>query len=120
MFKVKNKTKILETSKGENTKNIYKAISEYTGVLGKFRFYHTLPKIIIEILAFGIFIFSLIYLITFSNNDLKILLPILTVFILALTRISTQISLLSSSLMGVISNIQSLHLILNLAKREKH
>ena len=47
------------------------------------QFYQTSPKLLLEFVAFSVIIFSIIYAVLFSENDLKNTLPVLAIYIFA-------------------------------------
>ena len=59
------------------------AAEKYSKSLVLIQFYQQAPKFFLEFIAFSIIIFSIIYAVSFSENDLKNTLPILAIYIFA-------------------------------------
>ena len=91
-------------------------VGKYVKTLSHFRVNSNLPQSIGEVFVVFILVITVVYIISYTESDIKSLVPIVAVFIVVGNRISVQVALLVNSRMQILSNIASLMRINSLVK----
>lgn len=93
-----------------------KVVADYIKTLSDFRVNSSLPQNVGEVFVVFVLVATVLYVVTFTEADIKSLVPMVAVFIVVGNRISVQVALLVNSSMQILSNIVSLRRIYGLVK----
>jgi ABC-type multidrug transport system fused ATPase/permease subunit len=91
-------------------------VGKYVKTLSGFRVNSGLPQIIGEVFVVFMLVATVLYIISYTDSDIKGLVPMVAVFVIVGNRISVQAALLANSSMHILSNIASLRNIYDLVK----
>lgn len=96
--------------------SFHEIIKKYVKTLGLFRVNSQLTQIFSEIFVVLMLVIMVLYIIYYTNLDLKNLVPLVAVFVVIGNRMSAQISQIINCRMQILSNLVSLRCVFGLIK----
>jgi ABC-type bacteriocin/lantibiotic exporter with double-glycine peptidase domain len=94
-----------------------KVVDKNTNLIRHFKVINVLPQCAGELLIFGVIVLGAIYVVFFSTDDLKNVLPILGLFVVVGQRIIAQVGSLVQDQMRIGGSLDSLYLVDSLIRR---